>query len=81
MPNFLERRRDHQDEQEARRLRDEQGRRGWLLSWYRRDDGWNARLSCPRDPDTREGLGPTRVGAIRGVVDALTAALAVADGP
>lgn len=76
MPSYLERRRDQQDDHEARRLRDEHGRRGWLLSWYRRDDGWNARLSCPDDPDTHERQGPTRAEAIRSVVEALSAALA-----
>ncbi len=69
--------RDEHDERWARWMRDEFGRKQWLLSWYRLDDaqGWLARLSCPELPDTLEADGRTRCLAIGRAHRALEAQL------
>jgi hypothetical protein len=53
------------DERRARRLREELGRRRWLVSWQRDPDGrWRARLSGPETPRTVERTARTRSRAI-----------------
>jgi hypothetical protein len=65
MQDFLDRFRDKRDDQRARVLRANYGRRGWLVSWRRLEDGsWLARLSCPEWPETVEATGATRCRAI-----------------
>jgi hypothetical protein len=56
---------DALDERRARRLRDEFGRRLWLLSWHQQPDRrWRARLSGPGLVCTIERSARTRRRAI-----------------
>lgn len=57
---------DRIDEEHAHFRRKILGRRRWLVSWDRRDDGrWLARVSCPHLPMTIVRSGITRCEAIR----------------
>jgi hypothetical protein len=68
MDNLL----DEIDEERARQLRNDLGRRHWLVSWMLDDDGtWMARVSGPGYPDTVERTGRTRVEAIERATSAL----------
>ncbi len=77
MQTMLKTLRDDHDERWARLMRDEFGRRRWLLSWQRDDagEGWVARLSCPQLPETVERQGRSRCHAIGRANRALTALL------
>lgn len=56
---------DNVDKQRAERIRREYGRVGWLVSWYKQEDGFFlARLSCPTIEDTLEAIGNSRCLAI-----------------
>lgn len=63
---------DEIDEGWAKRLRQEFGRRRWVLSWSREEGGpWLARLSGPGHSETIECRGRTRVDAIEKAAKAL----------
>jgi hypothetical protein len=69
---------DRVDEHRARRLRFQLGRRRWLVSWQRQDDGrWLARLSCPSLVFTLERSGKTRTAAIAHAVSTLDVILSL----
>ena len=69
--------RDEHDERWARLMRDEFGRRRWLLSWQPHGAGetWIARLSCPQLPETIEREGRSRCHAIGRANRAMAVAL------
>ena len=69
--------REEYDERWARWMREEFGRKRWLLSWHRLGDGrgWLARLSCPEHPETVEVEGQSRCHAIGRAHRALEAIL------
>jgi len=83
MQTMLKTLRDDHDERWARLMRDEFGRRKWLLSWHRDEvaDAWLARLSCPQLPETVERHGRSRCHAIGRANRALSAMLQLAAGP
>ena len=72
--------RDEHDEQWARWMREELGRKRWLLSWHALDDAsWLARLSSPDWPETVEMIGLSRCHAIGQAHRALELILASAN--
>lgn len=81
IPNMLLAYREEHDERWARLMREEFGRRRWILSWQRREgaDGWIARLSCPRLAETIEREGNSRCHAIGRANRALVAAIKEAE--
>ena len=58
--------REEYDERWARWMREEFGRKKWILSWHSLGggSGWRARLSCPEHPETVEADGHSRCVAI-----------------
>ena len=69
--------REEYDERWARWMREEFGRKLWLLSWQPLEHGrgWLARLSCPDLPETVETEGQSRCHAIGRAHRALEALL------
>ncbi len=69
--------REEYDERWARWMREEFGRKRWILSWQRLGEGrgWLARLSCPEHPETVEVDGQSRCHAIGRAHRALEAIL------
>ncbi len=71
---------NERDELRARNLREEFGRRSWLVSWNQLEQGlWLARLSCPEVPVTVERKGRTRCEAVQRASGALTLILSSDD--
>ncbi len=73
---------DSVDERRALRLRDNFGRRRWLVSWHLQPESpgtrrWLARLSCPSLVFTLERTGKTRTEAIESAARALVQLLAL----